>query len=270
MNSPLVPPPPPAPLTYAAAPVRRSGSGGWTLVCIGLALLAGWFFWQYSQAVVGWKAAQQSGQEARTSLAQARDETRRLESNLSISQEQLAAEKSERGMLQSALIGAEAKTADLESQLQQARIRASAAEARLREIAILFDGKDPSLIAAQWQTASEQMRRLAAREQELTGQLQEARTEVTRLEGLLAHRRTGQTPEGVRGRVVQVDRKWNFAVLDIGQQQGLVENGLLWIYRGQTRVGRVRIISVDADTAIADILPEETRQPIQIGDEALN
>jgi len=66
-----------------------------------------------------------------------------------------------------------------------------------------------------------------------------------------------------------MNKAWNFVVLDVGEQNQLVEGVDLTVYRGNSLVGKVRTVSVDDETAIADILPEWTKTEIQIGDQVL-
>lgn len=62
-------------------------------------------------------------------------------------------------------------------------------------------------------------------------------------------------PPGLSGRVLTVDPKWEFVVLDVGEKQGVLENGELLVNRSGRLVAKVKIRSVQADRCIANVLP---------------
>src|SRR2546422_101786 len=62
-------------------------------------------------------------------------------------------------------------------------------------------------------------------------------------------------PVGLKGRVLIVDPKWSFVVLDVGEKQGAVKNGVLMISRKTKLVAKVRIMSLQPERSIANILP---------------
>lgn len=78
-------------------------------------------------------------------------------------------------------------------------------------------------------------------------------------------------PTGLSGRVVSVDPKWNFVLLDIGANAGVLERGQLKVHRNGKLVSKVRVVSVSATTAIANVMPEwhQPGQEIATGDAVL-
>jgi hypothetical protein len=76
-------------------------------------------------------------------------------------------------------------------------------------------------------------------------------------------------PPGVSGRVTFVDHAWNFVILDVGLNSGVVPNGELIVYRGKNFLGKVRVTKVDPADSVAEILPD-IKGDIQIGDAVLN
>ena len=74
---------------------------------------------------------------------------------------------------------------------------------------------------------------------------------------------------GVSGKVTFVDRTWNFVVLNVGLSDGLVPNGELIVYRGREFLGKLRVTRVDANDAVAEILPD-IKGDIHVGDAVLN
>jgi cell shape-determining protein MreC len=98
--------------------------------------------------------------------------------------------------------------------------------------------------------------------------LQGSKDEVAQLTDAINRAKTGKMP-GVSGKVTFVDRTWNFVVLDVGISAGVVPNGELIVYRGQTFLGKLRVTKVDPNDAVAEILPD-VKGDIQIGDKVLN
>jgi Skp family chaperone for outer membrane proteins len=76
-------------------------------------------------------------------------------------------------------------------------------------------------------------------------------------------------PAGLKGKVVAVDPKFDFVVLDIGKDQGVLERGEMMVNREGKLLGKVRIASVQKDRCIANILPDWQRGEIMEGDEVL-
>lgn len=73
-------------------------------------------------------------------------------------------------------------------------------------------------------------------------------------------------PRGLHGRIVVVNKDWNFVVLDIGSKAGLVPNAEMLVHRGDQLIGKVLVSGVTRDLAIADIRSEWQQVQIQEGD----
>jgi len=76
-------------------------------------------------------------------------------------------------------------------------------------------------------------------------------------------------PPGVSGKITFVNRTWNFVVLNVGLANGVVPNGELIVFRNNTFLGKIKVTSVEANSAVADILPS-VKGDIQVGDYVLN
>jgi hypothetical protein len=63
-------------------------------------------------------------------------------------------------------------------------------------------------------------------------------------------------PPGTRGTVIAVDPKYDFVVLDVGGNQGILENAKLLVNREGQLIGKVKITSVEPNRSIANVLPE--------------
>ena len=59
----------------------------------------------------------------------------------------------------------------------------------------------------------------------------------------------------LEGKIVAVDPKWNFVVLNVGESQGVLENGELLVSRDGKLVAKVIVRSVQKDYSIANLVP---------------
>ena len=62
-------------------------------------------------------------------------------------------------------------------------------------------------------------------------------------------------PANLKGKVLVMDPKWNFVILNIGQDQGVLEHGELLVNRNGKLVAKVVVRSVQKDRCVANILP---------------
>lgn len=78
-----------------------------------------------------------------------------------------------------------------------------------------------------------------------------------------------ELPVGLKGRILAVDPKYDFVVLNIGGNQGVLENGKMLVNRDGKLVAKVRITKVEPDRSIANILPEWKQAEVTEGDQVL-
>jgi len=78
-----------------------------------------------------------------------------------------------------------------------------------------------------------------------------------------------EMPVGLAGKILVVDPKWNFVVLNIGEKQGAVRRGVLLVSRNSKLIGKVRISSLQADRSIANIMPGWKLGEVAEGDSVL-
>ncbi|HMJ66950.1 MAG TPA: hypothetical protein VK615_16525 [Candidatus Binatia bacterium] len=74
---------------------------------------------------------------------------------------------------------------------------------------------------------------------------------------------------GVKGKVVAVDPKWNFVVLDVGQKAGARNKGVFMVSRNGKLVGKVKVATVNPDNSIANIIPGWQLEEIVEGDQVI-
>ena len=76
-------------------------------------------------------------------------------------------------------------------------------------------------------------------------------------------------PREIRGKVLVVDPKWNFVVLDMGKDKGMLEGGILLVHRNSQLVGKVQINEVQGTRCIANVMPGWSLGEIEEGDQVI-
>ncbi len=74
-------------------------------------------------------------------------------------------------------------------------------------------------------------------------------------------------PANLKGKIVAVDPKWDFVVLNIGGDQGVLEDGELLVSRDGKLVAKVIVRSVEKNRSIANIVPGWQLGDVIEGDE---
>lgn len=76
-------------------------------------------------------------------------------------------------------------------------------------------------------------------------------------------------PADLKGKIVQVDPKWDFVVLNIGDNQGVLLNGELLVYRNARLVAKVIVRTIEKDRSIANVVPGWKLGEVIEGDEVI-
>lgn len=76
-------------------------------------------------------------------------------------------------------------------------------------------------------------------------------------------------PANLKGRILVADPKWDFVVLDFGEDQGALTDGELLVHRGGKLVAKVRIQSLQKDRCIANVLPGSKLGEVMEGDQVI-
>ncbi|MBI3875051.1 MAG: hypothetical protein HY300_03630 [Verrucomicrobia bacterium] len=115
------------------------------------------------------------------------------------------------------------------------------------------------VVKTELEIAMEERKILAVRERKLDGELnaiKNAGKEVV-------------MSEGIKGKVVAVDPKWEFCVISVGGNHGVLKNGELLVSRGGKIIGRLKVATVEPTHSVANILPQWKKRGEEIaeGDE---
>ena len=151
--------------------------------------------------------------------------------------------------------------------LEASKARGDQFEKKAKELTDLWAGADPKEFNQKKAELTDLLNTTRTKNQELQGLVVEAEKVATNLRDSVIVARTPNKSPGVRGRVLTLNRTWNFAVLNIGSDDGLAANSTLFVYRNRQLIGKLRISSVERKIAIGDVIPESTNASIQPGDE---
>jgi hypothetical protein len=121
-------------------------------------------------------------------------------------------------------------------------------------------------------------KKVTATNEELRSELAAVRREKRELEQEIAER-TGGIPGSVNvgkvrittgrrfsGKVLVVNKRHKFVVINIGMNQGMEKGEVLIIHRGSTFVGKVQVIKVYEKMAAADLVADWMRDDVQVND----
>lgn len=73
-------------------------------------------------------------------------------------------------------------------------------------------------------------------------------------------------PAALHGKILVVDPKWDFVVLNIGEEQGVLENGELLVSRDGKLLAKVIVRSVEKNRCIANLVPGWKFSDVMEGD----
>jgi hypothetical protein len=76
-------------------------------------------------------------------------------------------------------------------------------------------------------------------------------------------------PAALKGKVLVADPKWNFVVLNVGEDQGVLERGELLVNRNGKLVAKVVVRSVQKDRCIANVMPGWELGEVMEGDQVI-
>jgi hypothetical protein len=84
------------------------------------------------------------------------------------------------------------------------------------------------------------------------------------LDGREQKRREQLALTGVEADVIAINREFGFVILNAGSDQGVSPDSGLLVQRGVDRIGRLRIVSVEPQITVADIVPGSVNPGVQL------
>lgn len=162
------------------------------------------------------------------------------------------------------------KISELDKSIADTKQQLSSVTDKLAKLESDLGGKTPADLKDAIAKAQKEVDRVTAEKKKVEDDLSGQKAEVARLNDLRERSKTGEMPPGINGKVLKVNQAWNFVVLNVGNLDGVVENGVLVVYRDKQFVGKVKVVSTEPHTCVADIIPEMTKAAVQEGDEVFN
>jgi len=104
---------------------------------------------------------------------------------------------------------------------------------------------------------------LTTENQVLGRTLKQTKTELDLLTGIIDK---VNLPPSLKGKVIAVDPKYEFVVLDVGLDQGVLPRGEMLVNRSGKLVAKIRILTADPHRSVANVLPDWKQGEIMEGD----
>ena len=239
-----------------------------------LAALAAIYFGFQSKALV--EKLRVAADREHTDLLSTRDNLKKKEKELEATKEELTVAKDELTKTKDLLVKAEEAKKAAETQLADANQKKDAAEAQYATVKKSFDDlkakfgeKDPEQIVqsiAAMETANKDLTaKVATLENDyasqkivvesLTKEKKATEEKIASKEKVIDRYQKNIMQKGVRGHVLAVNSGWGFCVLSIGDRQGAAANKIMIVARNGQSIGKVKIINVEANQSVADIIP---------------
>ena len=202
---------------------------------------------------------------ALTDLAQTRTKLKKTQSDLAQTQQDLADTKSS---LDKAVARADAETRQVEQLNQKVSdVTAQRDDAQNKLAAYSATGLSPDQVVALNKQLKDSEKQIAALDGENTLLNHQLIIAKNHLRELIGPDFDIKLPPGLKGKVMVVDPKWDFVVLNIGDASGAVPDAELLVSRQGKLVAKVILRTVEKNRSIANIVPGwKFGEPIE-GDE---
>ena len=168
---------------------------------------------------------------------------------------------------------------DIERQLVEEKEKAAEelAKAKMRIARLEGDISGSSTEIASVEKASTRLEKVSSSEEDIAMELQKIRSEKQRLQ-LVLQERAGtdsgsaeagtSVSTGFSGRVLVVNEKYDFVVVDIGEDHGMETGSVLILHRGTKFLGKVTVEKVYARMSAATLLLDWLQDEPKVGDGA--
>ncbi len=214
---------------------------------------------EYDKAAAQLKSVTEQAEESKVVAAESQKKLEEMRAKMAEASEKLAQAESQAG-------SGDSRVEESEKRAKEAELRAQQEKAEIDELGSKLESEKAANEAATAKVES-----LLKEKQALEDNLAKLTGELGRIREVApSASRAVSMRSGIRGKVVSVNRNWNFVVLNLGEKDGLVENGLLNVYRSGQPVGKVKIVSTEANTAVADVEAGSSQGGLQPGDDVLN
>jgi myosin heavy subunit len=216
------------------------------------------------------EARNENEKKWQSELRRANDLKKKLtqtETTLQTTQKKLTDTERERDQAAARATEQEGRASRLQQDLDQTRTRLTEAQQKLSRFELT--GKQPEEIKAldeavkKFQSENEVLQVEAKVLAKRNADLQH------RIDDLTGGDIDVALPAGLRGKVLVVDPKWSFVVLDVGRSKEVKANGVMLVSREGKLIGKIRIMSVQDSRSIANIMPGWRLGDVREGDDVV-
>ncbi len=224
----------------------------------------------------------------KTKIAAKQDELERTKTVVKTAQNDAATAKTKQKKAEKDASDAVSKSNDLQTQLTAATTQVTTLNGQVDEAKKNVESKDGEIAqlkdtisktalsgtattpgagaadANKLQELEIQLTEMKAVKDQLESQAKSGQTQIAALTKRITDRETGASMNGLSGRILAVNRDWNFVILSLGNRQGVNSNATMIVQRGGSTVGKVRITSVEPSQSIADIIPNSVPAGINV------
>jgi septal ring factor EnvC (AmiA/AmiB activator) len=204
-------------------------------------------------------------EQAQTELASTKKELAKTQADLKQTQQQLADTQTERDKAVADDAAQTKRANDLSDKLAKTTQERDVAQDDLA--AYTSSGLTAAQVAKLNQTIKDMQEAIVALNEEKKVLLHTRDRLQARLDQLIGTNPDVVLRADLRGKILVVDPKWDFVVLDIGDDQGVKENAELLVSRDGKLVAKVIVRSLDKDRCIANVIPGWKLGDVIEGDE---
>lgn len=192
------------------------------------------------------------------------------QSKLKTSEESLTEQKAKN---QELTLQADKLSKDLEStksDLESTNSKLKITSEQLQAFEDGLKGKKPDELFQEINDLSEKVKVVESEQKLLTAAKEKSEAELKKLREQVEMTKPGGSKSmSLSGRILAVNPTWNFVILDLGKNDQVVEGLTMVIYRGEKMIGKIKTVTVDAQTSVADVLPGTPATAIEVGDQVV-
>ena len=191
--------------------------------------------------------------QTQSTLDTTKKDLAKTKSDLADTQQQLADAQTARKKAEDVAAAQQKRADDLSDKLAKATQDRDAAQADLA--AYKATGKSPQEILQLVAMIKQDEDAISAMNDEKKVLTRTIERQKNQLNELIGTNYVVTLPADLKGKVVVVDPKWDFVVLNIGDDQGVLPDGELLVSRHGKLVAKVVVGTVEKDRCIANIIP---------------
>jgi len=139
-------------------------------------------------------------------------------------------------------------------------------DVELEDVPGIYDG-----LVDQQKKLTAEVEDLQGFKERLESDVSKNQADIVRVEGKIAESKTRVASNTFQATVTAVDSDWDFVVIGAGEKSGLSSDSRLLVQRGGRLLGKLSINKLEANRAIADVVPNSLRAGVvlQPGDQVI-